>query len=397
MTTLFLLFLTTVLALAGLGCLARAVYSRGIDRWILPYIAQSRRKPAPEHPIHVLICIADHFEPGTGASAELARARVALWVREYPAQFGRFRDSDGRTPRHTFFFPIEDYDPDHLDALAGLCRAGFGEVELQLHHDNDTGDNLRRALTEAQKSFSHHGLLARDRRTGRVAYGFVHGNWALDNSRPDGRWCGVNNELEILRETGCYADFTLPSAPSRTQSRKINSIYYAVDNPHRPRSHDRGVDVGAGKAPPDGLMLIQGPLALDWRRCRWVLFPNTENGCIQWSQPPDIERLDLWLKARVQVPTRPDWFFVKLHVHGAEDCFREVLLGEPMVKFHQDLADRARRDPNFYYHYVTAREMYNLVKAAEEGWTGTVSEVLDYHLVWDPGRQLKRLGASEKN
>ena len=38
---------------------------------------------------------------------------------------------------------------------------------------------------------------------------------------------------------------------------------------------------------------------------------------------------------------------------------------------------------NFHYHYVTAREMYNLVKAAEEGWTGGVAEALDYRLVWE--------------
>ena len=89
-----------------------------------------------------------------------------------------------------------------------------------------------RPCWQAQELFAHrHGLLACDRRTGRPAYGFIHGNWALDNSRPDGRWCGVNNELDVLRETGCYADFTFPSAPSPTQPRKINSIYYAVDDP----------------------------------------------------------------------------------------------------------------------------------------------------------------------
>ena len=27
--------------------------------------------------------------------------------------------------------------------------------------------------------------------------------------------------------------------------------------------------------------------------------------------------------------------------------------------------------------------MYNLVKAAEEGWQGSVADALDYHLVWN--------------
>jgi len=310
--------------------------------------------------------------------------RVETWVRRYPESFGSFRDSDGRTPRHTFFYPIEEYDFEPVEALAGLCRAGYGEVELHLHHDNDTAENLRKTLREARECFqSRHGLLSRDRRTGQVVFGFIHGNWALDNSRPDGRWCGVNNELDVLREAGCYADFTFPSVPSATQPWKINSIYYAIDDPERPRSYDRGTDVGTAPAPADGLMLIQGPLVLDWRRARWGLLPRSENGCIQGNQPPHIDRLSLWLKAKVQVRTRPDLFFVKLHAHGGYEESYEVLLGEPMIKFHHDLADLARRDADFHYHYVTAREMYNLVKAAEDGWSGKVAEALDYHLIWN--------------
>jgi hypothetical protein len=339
--------------------------------------------------VHVLFCIADHFEPkGTGVPDEvgraLARSRVDTWARRYPESFGSFRDSDGRTPRHTFFYPIEEYDFEPVEALAGLCRAGFGEVELHLHHDNDTADNLGKTLREACECFrSRHGLLARDRETGQTAFGFIHGNWSLDNSRRDGRFCGVNNELDVLREAGCYADFTFPSVPDPTQPWKINSIYYAIDDPHRPRSHDSGIDVGTAKVPASGLMLIQGPLVLDWRRPQWGLVPRPENGCIQDNQPPHIDRLALWLRAKVQVPARPDWFFVKLHAHGGWEGSYEVLLGEPMIRFHRDLADLARRDPEFHYHYVTAREMYNLVKAAENGWSGTVADARDYRLIWD--------------
>jgi len=80
----------------------------------------------------------------------------------------------------------------------------------------------------------------------------------------------------------------------------------------------------------------------------------------------------------------PNSLLVKLHAHGAPESSHEVLLGGPMARFHQDLADRARRDPNFHYYYVTARQMYNLAKAAEEGWSGTVAGALDYHVVWGP-------------
>jgi hypothetical protein len=367
-----------------LGWVAWKIRRLSLDRWLVPYVLQAPRRRAPRanEDIHVMLCIADHYEPKQyRPSAEVSRARVRRWVEDYPRQFQRFHDSDGRTPRHTFFYPVEEYEPEYLNALAQLCRQGFGEIEIHLHHDKDTPENLRQTLLNFKRLLSErHGLLTRDPRTGEVVYGFIHGNWALDNSRPDGAYCGVNNELDILRETGCYADFTFPSAPHPTQPSKINSIYYAVDDPCRPKSHNTGIDVGSARRPERSLMLIQGPLVFDWTRRKFGLLPRLENACLQGSQPPRIERLDRWLRARVQVPSRPDWFFVKLHTHGGAEENHEVLLGESMVQFHEELARRARDNPHFHYHYVTAREMYNLIKAAESGWRGSVADALDFEL-----------------
>jgi hypothetical protein len=381
-----ILFATVVLLVVG-GLAFRQLRRRGLDRWLPTYVRESDKRvlPARGKPeqVHVLLCIADHFEPRLGGvPSNVARERVERWVRDYPRVLGGIRDSDGRPPRHSFFYPIEEYDPEYLDALAGLCAAGFGEVEVHLHHDHDTADNLRATL-QAFKALlaERHGLLARRKDTGELVYGFIHGNWALDNSRPDGRWCGVNNELDVLRETGCYADFTLPSAPSPTQTRKINSIYYAVDDPRRPKSHDWGIDVGKGARSRNALLMIQGPLLLNWNQRKFGFLPSVENACLQGNQPPSLQRLDLWLKARVQIPSRPDWFFVKLHTHGANENNHPVLLGEPMIRFHDALARRAREDSSFHYHYVTAREMANLVHAAEAGWTGSVAEARDFEIV----------------
>jgi hypothetical protein len=380
-----------VAAVAWLAVLK--VRSRALDRWMFTYVRQWTRYRAQhaDQPMHMILCIADHFEPGNGGvTADQARERVQRWVEEYPIMFGRFHDSDGHPPRHTFFYPLEQYDPEHLDALAGLCRRGFGEIEVHLHHDRDNADELRARLVAFKKLLSRrHGLLPQHKQTGKLFFGFIHGNWALDNSRPDGRCCGVNNELDILCESGCYADFTLPSAPDETQTRKINSIYYACDDPLRPKSHDWGSDVGIGPAPTNGLMMIQGPLLLNWRNRKWGLLPRLENGCLQESQPPSISRLNLWLRARVQVRRRPDWFFVKLHTHGAPEDNSKVLLGEPMIRFHQDMARLAAENHRFHYHYVTAREMYNLVRAAEDRWTGTVDAARNYELVWNGYPQLK--------
>ena len=361
------------------------VRTRGLDRWIFTYV---RERSSIAHrrasgPVHLLLCIADHFEPGNGGvTPPIARGRVRSWVEDYPRLCQGFRDSDGRPPRHTFFYPIEMYDEAELDALVGLCRLGLGEVEIHLHHDGDTSENLRQTLLRFKELLARrHGLLARHRETGALTYGFVHGNWALDNSRPDGRCCGVNNEIDILRETGCYADFTLPSAPSPTQTRKINSIYYAIDDPARSQVARLGNRRGEAAAPARRADDDPGAAGPELATAQVGILPRIENGCLQGNQPPTPDRLDAWLRARVQVPARPDWYFVKLHTHGAPEGNQRVLSGKPMVEFHLALARRASEDPNFRFHYVTAREMYNLVRAAEAGWQGTVAQARDYELI----------------
>lgn len=364
--------------------IGRAIQERGLDQWLPGYIRnrKDRRLPGPDEKVHLLLCIGDHYEPKLGGAQQpQAKERVETWCREYPKQFASFTDCDGKHPQHTFFYPEEEYEVDYLNRLADLCRAGFGEVEIHLHHDNDNAENLRQTLTNFKhKLHDAHGLLSKHKDTGELGYAFIHGNWSLDNARPDGKYCGVNNELDILRETGCFVDMTLPSAPSTTQTTTINSIYYAVDDPHCAKSHDKGIKVGKAPRPEKSLLLVQGPLLFDGSRKKWGLIPKIENACLQGSQAPSIHRIDLWLKARVQVPTRPDWFFVKLHTHGANEQNMPVLLGEPMRKLHQHLAERASKNPNFHFHYVTAREMTNLVHAAEAGHQGSVAEARDW--VW---------------
>ena len=52
-----------------------------------------------------------------------------------------------------------------------------------------------------------------------------------------------------------------------------------------------------------------------------------------------------------------------------------------MHQFHGELARLTAENPRFHVHYVTAREMYNLAKAAEAGWGGTVDAARDFMLV----------------
>ena len=378
-----LMFAAIVLiGIVALGLALRyAIHARNMQIWLPGYLRRRR----PQHvrkPVHVMFCFVDHFEP-MWKQADLAtqRARVDRWCRDYRVLAAGHRDADGRPPQHSFFYPEEEYREEHLDKLAALCADGYGELEIHLHHDNDTEENFRSVMQRfCAVLHEKHGGLSRDPQSGKLRFAFIHGNWSLDNSRADGRWCGLNNELILLRELGCYADFTLPSAPSDTQTRTSNSIYYATDDPLAPKSHDVGEPVRVGGKASGDLMIVQGPLALNWRERRFGMVPRIENSDVRKGCPPTPARVDAWVRTGIHVTGRPEWVFVKVHTHGTQERDMDTLLGPAADAMHAHL-ERAYNDgANHVLHYVSAREMYNIIKAAEAGKTGNPAAYRDFEL-----------------
>ena len=379
-----------IVVAAAVGWGIRRARQRNVFLWLPSYLrgnwaGKRERALARGKPVHVIFCVADHFEPAVqDPGPDGQRGRLDAWIQRYPRMAEPFRDADGRPPRHTFFYPAEQYRPEHLDRLGVLVSTGYGEVEVHLHHDRDTSDGLRRTLQEFVERLGGHGHLGADMRDGRKRFAFVHGNWALDNSHPEGRWCGVSDELRVLRECGCYADFTLPSAPSPTQTRRINSIYYADDDPERAKSHDDGVEVRAGAHPSGDLMIVQGPLTVLWPGGKGWVLPRLENAGLTGVATPAAPRVDAWINTRVCVAGRPDWVFVKVHTHGCLDRNLDILLGDPMRHLHERLCGYYNDGSQFRLHYVTAREMYNIIKAAERGLSGDPGEFRDLEIAPPP-------------
>ena len=330
---------------------------------------------------HILFCFVDHYEPqwGKNISIEQERARVDRWFTDYPKAASKYTDVDGCYPKHSFFYPEEEYRYEHLAKIADLCARGYGEIEVHLHHDDDTSSNLRKTLsTFTEKLHINHGAFVRNKDTDKLQYAFIHGNWALDNSRPDGRMCGVNDELIVLKETGCFADFTFPSAPSDTQPASVNSIYYAKDDPHAPNSHNTGKNVEVGGSTWGDLMLITGPLGLNLKVRKKGIFPQIENSDIRGSMPPTKNRIDLWVNSNIHVKGQPNWLFIKIHTHGTQEPDMDTLLGAPFEEMCQYLDEKYNDGENYALHYVSAREMYNIAKAAESGKTGTPNDYRDF-------------------
>jgi hypothetical protein len=373
------------------GCLSELLVKglRNIH-WFPSYGWQRlTRRPPLAGPIHLMIALADHFEPSFlpddpdgFAVRQEQEQRLERWCREYPRMADTWRDADGYPFRHTYFSPAEQYDKDLIGRLVEHCGAGWGEIEIHLHHGirtPDTAVNTRRVLLDLRNALAEMGCLSRWNGEGEPRYAFVHGNWALANSA-QGRFCGVDEEMQILAETGCYADFTLPSAPNNAQVAKINSLYECALPLSRRAPHRRGKDLRAGCPPTRFPLIIQGPLALTFtvRKTQRYL-PSIENGELTTVNPPSLERLRLWHESRITVAGRPDWVFIKLHCHGMDPRNEPVMLGEPMQGFLRELTTEARASKHTV-HFVTAREMTNIILAACDGREGNPGEYRDYRL-----------------
>jgi len=346
---------------------------KNVHQWIRDYgrhLVRRARTSQPRGPRHILFALCDHYEPLHGrAPEEVGRARVDAWAERYP-DLGRFRDSDGRPPRHGWFLPGGGYPPHSLARLGELARAGFGEVEIHLHHDHDTAATLAPQLERTLALFAEHGHLSRYGRG--YQWAFIHGNWSLANGRPDGRWCGVDDELPLLHELGCYADLTFPSAPDPCQPDKVNQIYWPTGDLTRRRSYDHGERARVGRHHDDRLLMITGPLAI----ARKGAGVRIENGALTGDDPPTAARVATWIDQGIHVEGRPEWVFVKVHTHGAIERTAASLLGAGGVALHTALAERMRRGDRV--HYVTAREMFNGARGAMDGKAGDPNQYFDH-------------------
>lgn len=359
-----------------------------MSRWMPRFFWQALVRPRPTDRTHLIFALADHFEPAIVPEDGLARSlyveqerRLERWCREYPIRFGNYRDAEGRPFVHSYFYPAEQYDQPLIARLAEHCRAGWGEIEIHLHHGvetPDTAENTRRHLIEFRDRLAiAHGCLSYSADSSEPRYGFVHGNFALANSNR-GFACGVDSEMQVLSETGCYADFTLPTGVfHRAQTSKINSIYecglpLAERAPHR-----KGRDLARGRVPQIFPLIVQGPLMMDFDRPNGSRRWGVENGALTGANPASLHRLDLWKRAAVSVQGRPDWLFIKLHCHGMDARHEEATLGSAMQAFVRDLV-RGAEERKEILHFVSAREIANIILAACDGKEGSPGEYRDY-------------------
>jgi hypothetical protein len=366
-------------------------------KWSIPWLMRYpgwrmcellRRLTSAGRPRHVILMMANHFEPSwnesrTSLDWATQLSRVESWNEEARLTGLLIRDCDGTPFRHTYFFPAEQYHPSLLESLAELQAEGLGEIEIHLHHGMDKPDtpsNLRRSLEEFRDILAEeHHCLSRINGAGSPMYAFVHGNFALANSI-GGVHCGVDSEMRILAETGCYADFTLPGAPAKPQAPRINAIYQSGRPLHERSPHRSGPNLRVNRIPKLPI-LFTGPLVFDWRRRqRGLPLPGIDNGDITSNYRASLDRFNSWQRANIVIRGRPEWIFVKLFCHGFLPGDQKSTIGEPMRRFLGELLEWADRNGGLKIHFATAREAFNIAMAAIAGHAGDPNLYRDYTL-----------------
>jgi hypothetical protein len=383
------------------GTMSKLKYA---SRCLPTYAWQRLARPMPKGKVHLVIALADHFEPSNipglnkgFAPREVQQQRLDTWCEEYPRNFADFRDHEGRPLTHTYFYPAEQYDRELVEQLADLCHAGWGEIEIHLHHgmkEPATEASTRQQLVSFRDALAYqHGCLSYEEGNRTPGYAFVHGNFALANCA-GGYGCGVDTEMQILAETGCYVDMTYPTAAFHpAQVAKLNSLYECELPLHQRAPHSYGRDLQAGRPITRFPFLVQGPWMLDLDRNGRSGFGRLENAALTGRNAPSLRRLDLWKKAAITVGGRPDWLFIKLHTHGMDPVDSENVLRAPMQQFLAALIDGAPERKEIL-HFVTAREMANIVLAACDGREGNPGDYRDYRYKLGQGKRSERLNTA---
>lgn len=332
--------------------------------WFPTYVEQSIMSRTSSDDIeHLMFVVADHYEPGF-EQVEAMAANEA-WLADYREVVAGKTDSYGNRFVYNWFYPFDQRNDPVLARLQEEVKHGGGELEFHWHKPCLSAEEYGVQLTEAVAWFQSEGAFqAHD--DGNARFAFIAGNWDLDNGRGTG--CGVDDEISQLRRAGGYMDMTYSTLGSPAQPREIiNQLYYVKDT-QGAKSYEQGTRVRVGgKTPEDPFLMFQGPLSFHWDL-------SFEYGALESYALPSLKRIKRWIDSHIHVEGKPQWSFVKLYSHGIQspDIVKHHL--GPMLD--QLKAEAEQR--NIKLHYVSAREAYNIVRAAEAGLEGDPELYRDY-------------------
>src|ERR1700722_20862414 len=98
----------------GHGTRTRLLQKLSYGRWLPSYAWQRLTRPTPRGTVHLMVALADHFEPAIVPENGRSRAafseqerRVEHWCSAYPRAVERCRDQEGLFLVHAYFSPAK--------------------------------------------------------------------------------------------------------------------------------------------------------------------------------------------------------------------------------------------------------------------------------------------------
>lgn len=331
----------------------------------------------PKEPIHIMFAFVDHWESTYDETRSVEKAN--LWYKDFNTIAQKHRDADGVMPQHSWF--VSDlYDPP-LRIIAKCVYENLGEIEIHIHHgtandtEKDNTEEMTKLLDKYLGRLKEYGACHTLEKNPQTMFGFIHGNWSLDNSLISGnirKYCGVNREIDLLLSKGCYGDFTFPCNMPMTPSWN-SKIMVSKDCPQQ-KSYDiqenlRELKVGSPRPSKDEMLILLGPGG-----------SSPSAGSTHYN--PDISIMKRWVDENIHVEGRDNWIFIKVYIHSvqASDSKDGVsrIYGDIADKFYTEIEKEYNDGVNYKLHYVTSREMFNIIMAAVDGKTGNPGDYRDY-------------------
>ncbi len=278
-------------------------------------------------------------------------------------------DSDSRRLQITFMFGVPNPDPSALSILSEYCRAGLGEIECLLPCDISSLEDFREQLPRIVEVLHTYGW-ARTADS-QVRFAVLRNQFECVSADADYR-----SQIRTLHDLGCYVDLTFPCVGSSCQPGKVNSICLVSSGADDP--FGEACDLRAGEISSGDLLLVSGPFLIDWTDWRLKYRPFAESGRLTPAALPDRTRAQSWLRARVHVTGQPNWIFVKLIIDDVVDADAARTICGGLHEAFESLEESCSITVTSRLHFVTAREMYNIIRAAEAGRVGDAGQFRDY-------------------
>lgn len=307
-----------------------------------------------ENEHHIIFTMVDHYEPGENALESVKNNEE--WLKKYEPVAQEIRDSYGNPFKYTWFYAYDQANDQVMRRLSQSVYAGLGEIELHWHHPQYDNKTFDKELEQAISWFKQYGAMVSRPLPAKAQFAFIHGNWALDASTEK---CNVTSEISLLQKHGGYMDMTFSTIGVNAQPVNfINRLYYVEDSPQA-KSYDKGVEVEANKPVDNKFLIFQGPMGFNWKL-------EIEYGAVESYSLPTRERVEKWFDANIHVKNKPEWTFIKVYSHGIQSS---DIVSDHLTEMLQYLL-AVSSERNSKLHFMTAREAYNVVKAAEAGLQG---------------------------